>query len=359
MADPVKFHLADNKQFVYEENKNSKKYFRVRQIDLIFKGFDSTAIILQDETVFEELKRLDEKYQRLYLASVVHDIRTPIHGILGMLEMIEHNAPGNDIQKYVSVARNSAKLLIFFTYDITDYSQIEAKTISVNNDYFSPTDVISECMQILEFNFTGKGVQLNKFVEDRVPYEVFSDKIRFMQIMLNLLGNALKFTFKGEVNIYVQYNEVMDMLIVKVADTGVGIKHEDMPKLFRLFSKIRENAEVNPTGVGLGLAVCKKLTELLGGDIRADSEYGKGSIFTFTIKCNLYDSNILTIPTITPLIAEESDSHIISRHESRTFVVRESILSQRRGKLSKKNILKSEFVFFLIRNELLIYKKGK
>jgi len=335
MNDEMKIQLTNNKQFVYPTANNSEKYFRIRHSDIVFHSLNSKAWILQDETDTEELKRLDEKYKHLYLASIVHDIRTPIHGILGMLEMIEATAlNNNEIQRFISVARHSAKLLLFYTHDIIDYSQIEAKTISVNNESFSLSDAISECIQIYEFCFLSKGIQLHKFIDQGIPCEIISDKMRYMQIVLNLLGNAFKYTFEGEVELSVRYDETADVLITKISDTGMGIKQEDMPKLFKLFSKARNNSEVNPTGIGLGLSICKKLSQLLGGDIIANSIYGKGSTFTFSIKCNLQLPQPMR-EEVTPYhqsaIAEEHDSFRMALPDSRTFVVRESILTNRRS----------------------------
>jgi len=331
MKDVNKLQQANNKQLIYDVSDTQQMYFRLRHASIIFRGLDSIAIILQDETAFEELKKLDEKYQRLYLASVVHDIRTPIHGILGMLEFIEAHCQNEEVKHHIIVARNTAHLLIFLTKDITDYSQIEAKTIAINRAYFSPSEAISECLQLLE-NVVRKNLKLIKFIDDNVPHEIFSDKTRYMQILINLIGNAIKFTPKGEVSVYVRYNELTDILVTQVRDTGVGFKNEDKPKLFKMFSKIERNAEINPTGVGLGLSICKKLSILLGGDIDAESKLDVGSTFTFTIKCGV-DRNVLVevgSPSTFPAgFAEERDSERSALHDSRTFLVRASPLAKK------------------------------
>eukprot|EP01022_Parablepharisma_sp_SALTPOND_P002698 TRINITY_DN110_c0_g2_i1.p2 TRINITY_DN110_c0_g2~~TRINITY_DN110_c0_g2_i1.p2 ORF type:complete len:322 (-),score=41.76 TRINITY_DN110_c0_g2_i1:1710-2675(-) len=258
----------------------------LRHSNITFWGKPSTAIILQDQSSFEKLKKLEEKYQRLYLASVVHDIRTPLNGILGMLDIINEIAGNSpEVKKYINVARGSANLLLFLTYDITDLSQIEANMIAIAEERFSPETVVEECAQLLKFNFDRKGISLKIEVAADVPKTIFSDKNRFKQILLNLLGNALKFTFKGEVKVSLKHAE--NQLITEVKDTGVGIKEEDMPKLFRLFGRVQENSQINPTGVGLGLTICKKLSERLGGGIKAESVFGQGSTFTFSISSGI------------------------------------------------------------------------
>eukprot|EP01022_Parablepharisma_sp_SALTPOND_P025980 TRINITY_DN613_c0_g1_i4.p3 TRINITY_DN613_c0_g1~~TRINITY_DN613_c0_g1_i4.p3 ORF type:complete len:565 (-),score=53.82 TRINITY_DN613_c0_g1_i4:8023-9717(-) len=288
ILDPSKLtKQVSSTYFEYKKSTSQYNYYTIRYASITFKGQASTAIILQDQTSFEELKKLDEKYQRLYLASVVHDIRTPLNGILGMLDLIEQWALDEEKKVHIEVARCSAKLLLFLTYDITDYSQIEAGILAIRREMVDPAEVLNETTRILEFNFKQKGLKLGKVYAESVPKRIVSDKNRYMQIILNLLGNALKFTFRGEIKITLEYDKAEDKLITCVKDTGIGIKEEDLPKLFKLFGKIRENSELNPTGVGLGLAICKKLSEHLGGDISVKSTYGQGSTFTFTIPCGL------------------------------------------------------------------------
>lgn len=290
ITDNSKLKETKNDQFVYKEG-DVKSIYTISYSSLTFKSLPTTAIILNDQTSYIELKQIDEKYQRIYLASVVHDIRTPLNGILGMLDMIEEFVIDEKILNFVSVARNSAKVLLYLTYDITDYSQIEAGIITVNRDLFSPKKVIYDCKQILDFNFKRKGVELTSFEDPKIPPRIVSDKMRYMQILLNLLGNALKFTSKGRVSITAEYSFGQDLLTTSVEDTGIGIKQEDIGKLFKMFGKVKDNNELNPTGVGMGLSICKKMSELLGGSIKVQSEYGVGSKFIFTIKCNYNPSD--------------------------------------------------------------------
>ncbi|MDR3548981.1 MAG: HAMP domain-containing sensor histidine kinase [Candidatus Pacebacteria bacterium] len=291
IISPSALTRAASERFVYDGVPPAeRKYFTLRHSSITFQSLPSTAVILQDQTSYEQLKCLDEKYQRLYLASVVHDIRTPLNGILGMLDVIEQTCGESTravISQYINVAKCSAKLLLFLTYDITDFSQIEANVITIVHESFSPCDVINESIQLLGFAFQRKGIQLVNTVEANVPATVVSDRNRYMQILLNLLGNALKFTFKGAVKTSLRYQPANDLLVTSVEDSGIGIKEEDMPRLFRIFGKIRESSELNPTGVGLGLTICKKLSERMGGETTVESYFGRGSTFTFSIRCNL------------------------------------------------------------------------
>jgi len=291
---------ASTKKFILEKDSNHKLYFTIRYSNMYFQEAYATIIILEDQTSYETLKTLDDKYKRLYLASIVHDIRTPINGILGMLEAIEPHAYEEDVKTYINVAKNSAYLLLFYTFDITDFSQIEANAITINKKIGNPSDAIKECMMLLDFNFKRKGVNLIKEIDPNVPILIFFDQHRYKQILLNLLGNALKFTFKGRVKILLKYNQDENLLLTSVTDSGIGIKPEDIPKLFKFFGKVGDNSELNPTGVGMGLAICKKLTECMGGTITVNSIYGKGTTFTFSVKAekatNVQLNSFIDIP---------------------------------------------------------------
>ncbi|MDR3549093.1 MAG: HAMP domain-containing sensor histidine kinase [Candidatus Pacebacteria bacterium] len=322
MADPDRTYSSTApRRFVYRKAPDLVYYFSAKHSTITFNSQTMSAVILQDQTMFEDLKRLDEKYQKIYLASVVHDIRTPLNGILGMFDAMEEYGEGlpQEVRNFVSAARKSAKLLLFFTNDIIDYSQIEAKTFSVVKEPFAPTEVLEECVQLLNFNFQRKGLELLFTVEPGVPPTVVSDRKRYMQIMLNLLGNALKFTMRGSVKVRTWHDPRDGKLFSSVSDTGIGIKEEDIPKLFKLFGKIMDSDQLNPTGVGLGLTICKKLTEELGGEISVTSVYGNGSTFTFSISCKEESSMTTSIECLEERCGRELNSS--SNNDSRNFLL--------------------------------------
>ncbi len=334
MLNPEGLPDTVGKKFIHEASAFSRKeHYTIRYTKIKLGHEVATVIILQDQTSFEELQRLDEKYQRLYLASVVHDIRTPINGILGMLEVMEARISDKDIKTYISVAKNSAYLLLFYTYDITDYSQIEANTLSINKALYNPSEVAEECMKLLAFNFERKGVSLIKDINPAVPLAIMSDRHRYMQILLNLLGNALKFTFKGSVTISISYvPPPADLLVTSVTDTGLGIKSADIGKLFKMFGKASDTKEINPTGVGMGLAICKKLAEHMGGSIRVDSNFGQGSTFTFSVKAGLEDYDRKNTSSaadysedVSASLQNESRNFLLLVHDSPMTITRKSV----------------------------------
>eukprot|EP00831_Metopus_contortus_P069781 TRINITY_DN6289_c0_g1_i9.p1 TRINITY_DN6289_c0_g1~~TRINITY_DN6289_c0_g1_i9.p1 ORF type:complete len:343 (-),score=50.50 TRINITY_DN6289_c0_g1_i9:65-1093(-) len=183
--------------------------------------------------------------------------------------------------------KKTCKLLLFLTYDITDFSQFEANKFKANLTRNVTRDVLRETMQMVLFRFERKKLEHFEEISPSVPFEVYIDKNRYMQILLNLLGNALKFTFEGHVKVHLDYESQTDTLITMVRDTGIGIEEKDVPQLFKLFGKLENSSAMNPQGVGFGLAICKRLCESLGGYINVVTKYGVGSTFTFAIKANM------------------------------------------------------------------------
>eukprot|EP01022_Parablepharisma_sp_SALTPOND_P007971 TRINITY_DN135000_c0_g1_i1.p1 TRINITY_DN135000_c0_g1~~TRINITY_DN135000_c0_g1_i1.p1 ORF type:complete len:668 (-),score=90.14 TRINITY_DN135000_c0_g1_i1:95-2098(-) len=278
----------NNEKFTYKNSQEESTY-TIKGLKTIFRSKKCKALVMQDQTAYERLAKLEEKYQKIYVASVVHDIRTPLNGIVGMLDMLDIGPLDKDQKIYLSVAKKTCTLLLYLTYDITDYSQLEAKRFKANNSKVNIREVLDEIYQLLSFSFERKKLGHFFICEESVPQYVKIDRNRYIQILLNLLGNALKFTFEGFVKVIVLYDPSNDHLITTVQDTGIGIKEEDVPKLFKLFGKLESSSSHNVQGVGLGLSICKRLSESLGGFITVDSKEGVGSTFTFAIKANLED----------------------------------------------------------------------
>jgi len=245
------------------------------------------VFFLENQTALEELHKLESKYQKLYVASIVHDIRSPLNGIMGIVEKIDMLTKDKKVKGYIDIARKTCQLLLFLTYDITDYSQLEAHKFKPNPKKVEVKEVFKEITELLSFNFKTKGLGCNIVIDRTVPDYVVIDRHRYMQILLNILTNALKFTFQGFITIDASYDYISNLLITSVTDTGIGIKPEDTPHLFKLFGKLESSSGMNPQGVGFGLAMCKKLSEKLGGTIGVKSKPGKGSKFTFSISANL------------------------------------------------------------------------
>ncbi len=251
---------------------------------------NGVVLMLQDETGHERAMKAEEKYQKLYVASVVHDIRTPLNGVMGILDIVRDRPLEPETKEMLQLARDTCTQLLFLTYDITDYSQLEAGKLRVNKNPLNVRDAVEDCVRLLQFHFGKKRLRLSAEVTAEVPRTVFSDQNRYMQLLLNYLSNALKFTLRGEVRIFVDYVSTTDILTTTVTDTGIGIRLGDFSRLFQVYGKLGNRVtELNPNGVGFGLSICKKLAEAMGGYVGVSSEYGSGSQFVFAIKANAKD----------------------------------------------------------------------
>jgi CheY-like chemotaxis protein len=272
----------------YEYSKDGEeKVFTVKGLWGLFGTINCKILILQDQTPLYNLEALNTKYQKLYLASIVHDIRTPLNGIVGMLDMINLSEVLDENKKYLNSAKQMCKLMTFLTHDITDYSLIETNRFRSNISQVSLADTIHEVYDMYKFSFRKRELEYDIKIGKEVPETVFIDRNRYIQVLINLIGNALKYTFKGHVHVILSYDNSHDTLVTEIEDTGIGIKETDFPKLFKLFGKLDTNIEHFTPGVGFGLVICKRLIESMGGSISMESKEGVGSTFSFTIKANV------------------------------------------------------------------------
>nr|MCR4717889.1 response regulator [Lachnospiraceae bacterium] len=216
-----------------------------------------------------------------FLANMSHEIRTPINAIIGMDEMILRETKEENTTEYAHMIKRSSSALLMIINDILDISKIEAgKMEIVEGDYFLSA-MLSDVVNMVEFKARQKGLELKINVEPNIPNALRGDEARLRQIVVNILNNAVKYTHEGSVTLEVSskvlYKDVN--ITFKVIDTGVGIKKEDLAKLFANFGRLDLQKNRNIEGTGLGLSVTKNLVNLMNGRIDVESEYGSGSTF--------------------------------------------------------------------------------
>ncbi|KOO27022.1 hybrid signal transduction histidine [Chrysochromulina tobinii] len=221
-----------------------------------------------------------------FMASMSHEMRTPLNGVLGMLQLaLELDLPPKGL-KYAQNAMMSAQHLMNLVNDILDISKIEAGKLELEQRVFNVHEVLHAAVEIVKVNALNKRVRIEIDIDDSLPVFVVGDQQRLRQVLLNLLFNAVKFTPQGRIVVTAaRQAEFANHLRLQMAveDTGIGIREEDIRHLFGLFSKIRDKRVENPLGVGLGLAICKQLVELMRGQIHVVSEYGRGTKFFFNL----------------------------------------------------------------------------
>ena len=308
-------HWAAIMQSTREISSGITQFLEIKFNPILSKGQPSLIILVRDVTEKEIIKQMEEKErgQTKALASVSHEFRTPLNGILGMLDGLKEVISEEYNNKFVTPATNSAKLLLALVNDILDFHQIKEKKLVLVPTKFKLKPKIEECCSLIASQAKNKGIKVEYEIDKEVPKKVFSDSNRLQQVLINLLGNSLKFTTRGSINVKVEpypklnpNNEIstdsVDIMIsspnpskakklmISVSDTGIGIAPEDVQKLFKVFGKIdsKKNRQLNPQGVGLGLNISNMLAKFLCQDpklsgLNVSSELGKGSKFWFII----------------------------------------------------------------------------
>lgn len=236
-----------------------------------------------------------------FLANMSHEIRTPMTAILGFSELVEsEHETGNAMgpaSESVAAIRSNARYLMTVIDDILDMSKIEAGKLTVENVPTNPAQVIEEACGLVRNRLKDKGVALSIVKRNAIPEFIVCDPTRMRQIVLNLLGNAIKFTDEGSITISLQHKAAEHLLEISVADTGIGMTPEQCARVakFEPFTQADTSTTRNFGGTGLGLRICKALCGLLGGEIDVRSTEGEGSTFTFTVATGLdrQDANVL------------------------------------------------------------------
>eukprot|EP00743_Colponemidia_sp_Colp-15_P005909 GILK01006352.1.p1 GENE.GILK01006352.1~~GILK01006352.1.p1 ORF type:complete len:750 (-),score=105.99 GILK01006352.1:269-2458(-) len=268
-----------------------------KNVEVSFKpiDWDSEKVVMlvcHDVTEFQRTQQVKDNF----LAACSHELRTPLNSILGLLELLNESGDlPSSMQKYTQVAFQSGQHLINLINDILDLSKLAAGKFQIHSVPFDIVRVAEETVEMISYQAVHRDIVIVKEFDQRLATSLVGDPGRFRQVLLNLLSNAVKFTSSGEIRVTLETvndnengNEHGSNGPVRVrcsvTDTGVGISADDASHLFVLFGKLKAHSHMNPSGSGLGLALCKELCAQMHGDIGVTSESGKGSTFSFTIQ---------------------------------------------------------------------------
>ena len=226
-------------------------------------------------------------------ARVSHEIRTPINTIVGLNEMILRENPTGNTAEYAQNIKSASKMLLSLVNDFLDLSRIESQRMEIFPVAYKTQNMIRDLVDMMRVNVQEKGLEFFVEVDESLPSELMGDEKRIKQILINILANAVKYTNEGSVTLSAVTENIGEnqvVLKISVADTGIGIRKEDIPHLYETFSRVDEKNNIRVEGTGLGLSVAKQLLDLMGGEITVDSIYTKGTVFTIELKQEIVDA---------------------------------------------------------------------
>lgn len=225
-----------------------------------------------------------------FLANMSHEIRTPMNAVLGMLQLVQHTTLDNQQRDYIVKTESAAKSLLGLLNDILDFSKIEAGKLQLDAHPFDMEMLMRDLAVVMSGNLSAKPVEVVFNLAANMPRMVVADRLRLQQVLINLTGNALKFTQHGQVMLSVQVlSEHDDIVLLRIAvrDTGIGISPEQMQRIFTGFEQAESSTTRRFGGTGLGLAISRRLVEMMGGELKVESELGEGSTFWFDVEMAL------------------------------------------------------------------------
>ena len=252
-------------------------------------------ILFIDETdIVNAMERAQaaDRAKSNFVSNMSHEIRTPMNAISGMAEFILRDSRDEEARRHAATIKSASRSLLAIINDILDLSKIENGKMEIIETPCMLSSLLHDVTTMIRFRLEDKPVELNLAVDTNLPSIIYADEVRLKQVLVNLLGNAVKFTDEGSITLKMSGEPVDDIhcrLFTEIRDTGIGIREEDLKKIFSSFTQVDTKRNRSVEGTGLGLAISRRLVEMMGGKIHVESVYGEGTAFSFEIVCKVKD----------------------------------------------------------------------
>ena len=358
-------------------NQYTQKHIdRMSKLSVYIKNFieGKTAISsLYTKELEDSLTDCKDTYNNLnakirreqeYFSAIIHDIRSPMNGVLGFLELLQHNETDPSKKEYIEIALKSGESMVALINDALDISKMSSGKMSIERVPFCIFDELSDVTKLYHNSAKQKGIKLSVFYDLDIPKTINSDYHRIKQIMGNLLNNAIKFTPRGgKIDVELLYNKELDGLDISIQDNGIGISKDMHENIFNPYRQEKSSTSREYGGTGLGLSISQQLSVLLGGKIELESEDGKGSKFSISVPCNSenptevsIDKNILSALSVVVYDSFNSDKTVtIVKQYLEKFAV--NVKYSDKNKLLK-NMVDDKFdILLILREDMILHEE--